>query len=235
MFIPIGDDIERDAAPIPFTTIVVLGVCLAVFGYQVNLTPELYERFFYSFGLVPSALFYDAPLPAGAAVIPAELTLVTSMFAHGDVMHFIGNMIFLWVFGLGVEEATGHMRFAAFYLLCGLAAAFGQALAEPNSMLPMIGASGAISGVMGAYFLVYPYRRVRVLYFLLVRAGVFTLPALVVIGFWIAMQMWSMLTAEPGAGGVAWTAHVGGFVAGMLLIPFFKRSGVRIFDTRVPT
>ncbi len=236
MFIPVGDDIEREVAPIPFSTIVFFGVCMTVFGYQFSLEPELYNRFFHSFGLVPAALFYDTRLPAGTAVIPPELTLVTSMFVHGDFMHFIGNMIYLWVFGISVEEATGHFRFVVFYMLCGLAAGICQALVDPNSLVPSVGASGAISGILGAYILVYPYQRVRILFFLGYRFAIFHLPALVVIGLWIVMQLWSMMSADPTAqgGGVAWTAHVGGFAAGMILIVFFKRSGVKLFNTHVP-
>ena len=234
MFIPVGDDVERDYAPIPFSTLFFLGVCLAVFGYHDTLPQELYNRFFFSFGLVPTVLFHDARMSAGTAVIPAELTLVTSIFVHFDLMHLIGNMLFLWVFGISVENATGHFRFVLLFLLCGIGAGIGQALVDPYSVIPGVGASGAVSGILGAYILVYPYQRIRILYFLGYRGGSFYMSALVGIGLWIAMQMWSMITTDPTAqvGGVAWTAHVGGFTAGMILIVILRRRGVRLFDTR---
>ena len=234
MFIPVGDDVERTVVPIPFSTLFFLGVCLAVFGYHDTLAQELYSRFFYSFGLVPVVLFYDATMPAGVAVIPAELTLVTSVFVHGDIMHLAGNMLYLWVFGISVEEATGHFRFVLLFLLCGIGAGIGQALIDPYSAIPGVGASGAVSGILGAYILVYPFRRIRILYFLGYRGGVLHMPVLIGIGLWIAVQMWSMMTADPTAqGGVAWTAHVGGFATGMILIVMLRRRGVKLFDTNV--
>ncbi len=233
MFLPIGDNVERDAAPFQFSTIIMFGLCLTVFGWQFSLKdPQIYFDAITTFGLIPAAILGDYQLPAHLALIPPELTLFTSMFIHGDILHFAGNMLFLWAFGSSVEEATGHIRFVVLYLLCGLGAGIGQALVDPSSTIPMVGASGAISGVMGAYLLVYPFVKVRVLVFLGIRAAIVHVPALVVIGLWITLQVWEMIAAtESGQqGGVAWTAHVGGFVTGMLLIMVLRRQGVKLFD-----
>ena len=145
--------------------------------------------------------------------MPAELTLLTSMFLHGGFMHLAGNMLYLWVFGNNIEDVCGHVRFVAVLLLCGLAAAFAQALPDPASEIPMIGASGAISGVLGAYLLLFPHARVRAL----VPLGfVFftTIPAGWLLGFWFVFQLLSGFGSSPTEGGVAFWAHVGGFVAG---------------------
>ena len=152
--------------------------------------------------------------------------LITSMFLHGSWMHLIGNMWFLWLFGNNVEDSMGRVRFIVFYILCGLAAAFGQIMASPNSAIPMVGASGAISGVMGGYLLLYP--RVRV-FAILPLGFIFTtiaVPAWVMLGYWFLLQFISGLAdfASEQGGGVAFWAHIGGFVAGLLLIKFFSRS-----------
>ena len=234
MFIPVGDDVERYAAPIPFSTIFFIVVSITVFVYHDSLEQELYNRFFFSFGLTPEVLFFDGRLSAATAVIPAELTPVTSIFVHYDLMLLLGNMLYLWVFGPSVEEATGHFRFALLFLLCGVAGGICQALVDPHSAIPGFGTSGAVSGVLGAYILIYSYQRIRILYYLGYRGGVLHLPAFLGIGAWVCIQIWSMMTADPTVepGGVAWTAHVGGFAAGMILIVIFKRRGVKLFESR---
>jgi membrane associated rhomboid family serine protease len=138
-------------------------------------------------------------------------------------------MLYLWIFGNNVEDAMGHGRFVLFYVLCGLAAAFAQALPNPDSEIPMVGASGAISGVLGAYLLLYPHARVLVLIPLGFVAQMVRLPALWVLGLWFLMQLLSSAMTDPDRGGVAFGAHIGGFVAGMLLIPLFKHRSVRLF------
>jgi membrane associated rhomboid family serine protease len=168
-------------------------------------------------------LFTDASLPAELVRVPAAMTLLTSMFLHGGVMHLAGNMLYLWVFGNNIEDACGHVRFALFYLLCGLAAAFAQALPDPASEIPMIGASGAISGVLGAYLLLFPHARVYTLvplglvFFTTIKAGW-------LLGFWFVFQLLSGIGSDPAQGGVAFWAHIGGFVAGMALIWPFRES-----------
>ena len=186
-------------------------------------------------GLIPGELTLSLPVgtrfPMGDGLVcttdpgPQPLHLITSMFLHGSWMHLLGNMWFLWLFGNNVEDSMGRLRFVVFYLICGLAAAVGQVLASPDSAIPMVGASGAISGVMGGYLVLYP--RVRV--FTLVILGFFftsvALPAWVMLGYWFLIQFVSGLVAFGGdKGGVAFWAHVGGFIAGVVLIKLFTRS-----------
>jgi membrane associated rhomboid family serine protease len=180
--------------------------------------------------VIPSVLFGEKRLSPELALVPPELTILTSMFLHGGWMHLIGNMLYLWVFGNNVEDSMGHLRFLVFYALCGAAAVFAQALPNPASTIPMIGASGAISGVLGAYLLLYPHSRVLVGIPLGFVIHTMRLPALWVLGFWFVLQIVNTLLAGKAQGGVAWGAHIGGFVAGMALLPLFKRRGVRLFQ-----
>jgi membrane associated rhomboid family serine protease len=145
-------------------------------------------------------------------------------------MHLAGNMLYLWIFGNNVEDAMGHTRFVMFYLLCGLAAALAQAVPNPGSTVPMIGASGAISGVLGAYLLLHPHARVLTLIPLGFYVRFIYLPAWVLLGLWFVLQVVSSLLVAEERGGVAWGAHIGGFVAGLVLIPLFKRRDVRLFE-----
>jgi membrane associated rhomboid family serine protease len=224
--IPVGDDNPSEITPV--VTIGVIAICVAVFLWQLTLGPEGLIRALYGLGMTPAVLFGTSELPPEIAMIPAPLTLLTSMFMHGGWLHLIGNMLYLWVFGNNVEDAMGSRRFMVFYLLSGIAAALMQAWSEPSAQIPMVGASGAVSGVLGAYLLLYPHARVD----LLVPPGfiTFRLPASVVIGIWIAMQLLSSMAAQPGEGGTAWFAHIGGFFIGMVLILFFKRREVRLFQ-----
>jgi len=232
MFLPIGDDIEREAAPFPFLTMLLVFGCVAAFGWELSLPPETAWDQILPFTMIPAVVFGYEQLPWDQMLIPPEFTMVTSMFMHGGWEHLIGNMIFLWVFGSSIEEATGHFRFPVLYLLCGLAASFGHILIDPTSSTPTLGASGAISGIMGAYLLVYPFNRIKVLMFAL-SFVVIRVPALLWIGGWIVWQCVEIWTAAAApqpeeAGGVAWTAHVAGFVAGMFLIAFLRRPGVKL-------
>jgi rhomboid family protein len=225
--IPLHDDNPTETTPV-----VTIGIILAatlVFIYQLSLGPVAGQRFVYQYGAIPAILFGHASLPPEVMALPASMSLITSIFLHGGFLHLIGNMWFLWIFGDNVEEAMGHVRFVLFFLICGVIAAMSHALADPGSAAPMIGASGAISGVLGAYLLLYPRARVMVL----VPFGFFFwrmyLPAAFMLGFWFLLQLVSG-TASVGGGGVAWFAHVGGFLAGMLLIGFFKHRSVRFFN-----
>ncbi len=150
-------------------------------------------------------------------------TLVTSMFLHGSWMHLIGNMWFLWIFGNNVEDSMGHARYLFFYMICGLVASFAHIASEPASAIPTVGASGAISGVLGGYFLLYPRARVKTLIFLLIFVTVRNLPAALFLGLWFLVQIVSSMAPGGGAGGVAFWAHIGGFVAGVVLIKLFER------------
>jgi membrane associated rhomboid family serine protease len=184
-------------------------------------------------GLIPGRLF--GSIPPGAIIqlgprvscevgtFPAWATVFTSMFLHGGWMHLLGNMLFLWVFGNNIEDSTGRWRFIVFYVACGLAAGLTQAFLEPRSRLPMVGASGAISGVMGAYIVLHPRARVHLLIFLGIWATTIRVPAYLMLGYWFLLQL---LGGLPGLGkelgGTAFLAHVGGFVAGVVLIMVFR-------------
>jgi membrane associated rhomboid family serine protease len=226
--IPLHDDNPTRIRPL--VTIVAIAVCVLVFLWQMSLGGEGGQRAVYSLGVIPAVLFDRAELPAEMAWIPAEATIFTSMFLHGGIMHLVGNMLYLWIFGNNIEDSMGHVRFAIFYLLCGIAAALGQAWMHPDSQIPMIGASGAISGVLGAYLLLFPHARVLTVVPLGLYSQMIRLPALLVLGFWFVMQIFSSAAAGGGdQGGVAWFAHIGGFVAGMVLIPVFKYRDVPLF------
>ena len=201
---------------------------MLVFLWQMSLGNQGSQAVVYSLGVVPAVLLDKVQLPAEMVLVPAGLTVFTSMFLHGSLMHLAGNMLYLWIFGNNVEDAMGHVRFVIFYLLCGVAAVSGQVLQNPASEVPMIGASGAISGVLGAYLLLYPHARVLVLIPLGFYARMIYLPAGWVLGFWFVIQIVSSLTADPNGAGVAWFAHIGGFIAGMALTPFFKYKRVSL-------
>ena len=225
--IPLRDDNPTERPPV--FTVLLIAACVLVFLWQLSLG-KAQQRAILALGVIPSVLFGEKQLSPELALVPPELTILTSMFLHGGWMHLIGNILYLWVFGNNVEDAMGHLRFLVFYVLCGAAAVFAQALPNPASTIPMIGASGAISGVLGAYLLLYPHARVLVgipLGFVIHTAR---LPALWVLGFWFVLQVVNTLLAAKGQGGVAWGAHLGGFVAGMALLPLFRRRGVRLFQ-----
>ena len=217
--IPISDDNPASRTPIVNWTILI--ACIAVFFWQFSFTGPEAEATIRSLGFTPRD-FLSRGFGAGAETGP-WLTLVTSMFLHGGFMHLGGNMLYLWIFGNNVEDALGHARYVVFYLICGVAAALAQAVAEPQTGIPMVGASGAISGVLGAYVLIYPRARITVI----IPLGVLLYPTKIssvyVVGFWFILQLASAALAEPGAPGVAWLAHVGGFVAGILLTPLLSQ------------
>lgn len=225
--IPLRDNLPTRSKPV--VTIAFIGACIVIFLWQISLGERGFQVAVYSLGVIPATLLGNETLPPEFIRLPPSLTVFSSMFLHGGWMHLIGNMLYLWIFGNNVEDSMGHGRFIIFYLLCGVAAALVQAVPNPDSVIPMIGASGAISGVLGAYLLLHPRAHVLVL----VPLGFFTqlvhLPAMLVLGLWFLLQLVSQAFADPQAGGVAFGAHIGGFVAGMILIPFFKRRDVRFF------
>jgi membrane associated rhomboid family serine protease len=215
--IPLRDDNPTTIPPV--VTIGIIVLCSLVFLWQQSLSQEAGTIAVYAYGVVPTVLFGNDSLPPDIARIPPELSIVTSMFMHGGWMHIIGNMLYLWIFGNNIEDRLGHVRFVLFYLLCGAAAALAQSLANTHSEVPMIGASGAIAGVLGAYLVLFPRAHVLVL----IPLGFFTqlmrLPALLVLGFWFVLQFIQGALMAPGeGGGVAYWAHIGGFVAGIVLI-----------------
>lgn len=222
--LPLKDDNPTQRTP--FVSYTVLALCVAVFLWQASLGPREGQLVVYALGMIPAVVFGDAALPAQVEMVSPLATLVTSMFLHGGWMHLIGNMLYLWIFADNVEDAMGHSRFIVFYLVCGLAAAVAQAGLDPSSEVPMVGASGAISGVLGAYLLLHPKAHVLVLIPLGFLTQLVHLPAGLVLALWFGWQLLQQLMAQGGGGGVAFMAHIGGFVAGMLLIGLFKRPRV---------
>ncbi len=218
--IPLKDNIPTRQLPV--VTLVIIGINAYVFLKEFLLSPLASQRFIFYYGLIPCGLTGACEVVGRA--FSSEVTLLTSMFVHAGFFHFAGNMLYLWIFGNNVEDSMGKIRFAIFYLLSGLGAALAQILVSPSSRVPMVGASGAISGVLGAYLLLFPHARVLTL----IPLGFFTqvaeIPAMIVLGFWIVVQLFNgLLTFNFKGGGVAWFAHIGGFAAGMLLIGMFKR------------
>jgi membrane associated rhomboid family serine protease len=202
-----------------------------IFLYQVSLGPRQGQQFIYEYGAIPAVVFGFKSLPGYLAAIPPRLSLFTSMFLHGGWLHLIGNMWYLWIFGDNIEEAMGHLRYVAFYLICGMIASVSHVLSNPESILPSIGASGAISGVLAAYLMLFPRARVLVL----IPLGFFTrllyIPAGFVLGFWFVLQLLSgSMSGGQDGGGVAFWAHIGGFIAGLLLVGIFKKREVRFFN-----
>jgi membrane associated rhomboid family serine protease len=224
--IPLRDDNPSGTPQI--VTIVFIVMCVLVFLWQLSFGAQGGQRIVYALGVVPASLLGQGQLPAELSLVPPWMTVFTSMFMHGGWMHLIGNMLYLWIFGDNVEDSMGHGRFVVFYLLCGIAAVLAQAVPDPSSTIPMVGASGAISGVLGAYLLLYPHARVLVA----IPFGFFLhtmrIPAGLVLVLWFGLQLFSSAMAQPGQGGVAFRAHIGGFVAGMILIPIFKQRRVRL-------
>jgi membrane associated rhomboid family serine protease len=227
--IPLRDD--NPSTIKPAVTIAFVVLCVLVFLWQFALGPAQGQRIIYSLGVIPAVLLGLRDLPSDLALVPPAMTMLTSMFMHGGWMHLIGNMLYLWIFGDNVEDSMGHARFAVFYVLCGLAAVFSQALPEPGSTIPMVGASGAISGVLGAYLLLFPHARVLVAIPFGFILHTTRIPAGLVLVLWFGLQLLSNLMTQTGVGGVAFRAHIGGFIAGMVLIPFFKH---RRFRLRAP-
>ncbi len=187
--------------------------------------PENPGRVSYAFGAIPHFLLTFKTVQP----IHPAMTVFSSMFMHGSILHLGSNMLYLWIFGNNIEDRLGYGRFIIFYLFCGVVAAYSHALADPVSMIPMIGASGAVSGILGAYLLLFPFARVHTLIFFFIFIRVVRLPAIAIIGFWIVIQFLNGIASKgaPGHGGVAWFAHIGGFAIGLLAIKFFLMTKTR--------
>ncbi len=225
--IPLRDDNPTTIRPL--VTVGLIVACILIFLWQSSLGVGQGAAV-YALGVIPAVLFGQAQLAPELGWVTPVLTPMTSMFLHGGIFHLLGNMLYLWIFGNNIEDAMGHGRFVVFYLLCGIAAVFSQALPDTSSVIPMIGASGAISGVLGAYLLLYPRARVLVLIPLGFFLHTMRLKAGLVLAIWFLIQIFSSLSAGDGPG-VAWHAHIGGFVAGIILLPIFKRRDVRWFQS----
>ena len=224
--LPLKDDNPTHIQPM--VTWALMAASVLAFLWQVSLPEDEAGRAVVALGAIPAVVFQRVALPDHIAMLPPALellTVVTSMFLHGGWAHLLGNMLYLWIFGDNVEDAMGHGRFVVFYLICGIVAVLVNAVPDPSSTIPTVGASGAISGVLGAYVLLYP--RARVLVWPGILWFTFRLPAWLVLGFWFGMQVLNL--AGGGAGNVAWWAHIGGMVCGAALIPFFKYRHVGLF------
>ncbi|MEJ5348641.1 MAG: rhomboid family intramembrane serine protease [Desulfosoma sp.] len=217
----------RDANPsrrFPAVTYGIIGICVLAFFYELALGPSL-RVWIYHYGIVP--VRYTHPqVAARFSLLEQAIPFLTTMFLHGGWMHLIGNMWILHIFGDNVESALGHGRYLFFYLLCGLAASLFHIITNPASSVPTIGASGAIAGVMGAYFLLYPRARVLTLVPIFFYFSIVELPAYVFLGVWFVMQFFSgtfsLMGSGTQVGGVAWWAHIGGFLAGMVFLKVFR-------------
>lgn len=228
---PIGDDNSGNHRT-PFVNYAIIAINVAVFLLLQQLGGN--DAFTYAFSLVPKEILSGSDLTGLVTVrddfgkalgeirhyespLPVYFNFLSSMFMHGSIMHIVGNMMFLWVFGDNLENLLGHFRYAVFYLFCGLAAAIAQIAMEPWSVIPMLGASGAISGVLGGYLLMFPRNPVRAIILNMLT----TVPAFVALGLWIAYQMVVGYLSPSGVGGVAYAAHIGGFFAGLFSVRIF--------------
>jgi membrane associated rhomboid family serine protease len=227
---PIGDD-DSDRTIQPIVNYAFIGINILVFVLLQGLGSN--DAFSYAFSLVPKevttgvditgvqiirdSLGNTGEIKHYATPLPVYFNFLSSMFMHGSIAHIFGNMLFLWIFGDNLENLLGHIRYAIFYIVCGIAAALAQIIMGPDSIIPMLGASGAISGVLGGYILLFPQRQVRAIIFNFLT----TVPAFVAIGIWIVYQLIVGYMTDPGTGGVAYAAHIGGFIAGVVLIKLF--------------
>jgi membrane associated rhomboid family serine protease len=219
---PIRDHNPSGRKPIVTFALIAINVIIFVrFNLMLGESPAL-NLFFAEWGMVPARISYGDGL----------YTLVSSQFMHGGFMHIIGNMLFLWIFGDNIEDEMGHVGFLLFYLVCGVLAALSQWVVDPDSLIPTIGASGAIAGVMGGYLLLYPKAKVDVLLILIVFFRIFPIPAWIMLGLWFALQLFNGIASDPDLGGVAYWAHAGGFVFGFILtIPvFIARGGFKFWS-----
>lgn len=226
MFVPLHDENTLKSIRFQFVTLAIIVINIAIYLLEAT---RLEDVAIASFAIIPSELFDTSlfPLPTEAVVpaFPERLTLLSYMFFHGDILHLAGNMLFLWVFGDNVEDALGHVKFLFFYLACGVAGGLLHAWVEPTSGVPLIGASGAVAGVIAAYLMLHP--RVRV-WVLALKAIPLRISAAFALGIWILIQV--VMVFLPQVGPTAWWAHIGGLLAGAVLVVFLRRPGVPLFD-----
>ena len=217
--IPLKDDNPTYSTPI--ITYFIIGICVIVFFLEISSPNYKSGAIFYSWGVIPASLIHNLQLPDEVYRVPPTITLFTSMFMHGGFMHLIGNMLYMWIFADNIEDNLGPTKFLIFYLLAGIGAAMTQVLMDTQSQIPMVGASGAIGGVLGAYLINHPNARVLVLIPFGFFSQLIKIRALYVLGFWFILQFIS------SGGGVAYAAHIGGFVSGMILILFFNKKKIK--------
>jgi rhomboid family protein len=223
--VPLYDD--NPAVRAPLATHLLIGLCIGAFLWQLQQNPHLVPL---RYGMIPAALFGTAPVPRAWQALPPWATIFTSMFLHGGWLHLIGNLVFLWIFGNKTEAALGRGRYLVLYFASGVVAALAQAAANPYSQVPMIGASGAIAGVLGAYLLLYPRANVHTFVWIVIFFRIVTLPAWLLLGLWFGMQLIGGLAPGHDAGGVAVWAHVAGFIAGIFLLVVLRPQGLRLLQ-----
>jgi len=219
--IPLKDDNPTSSKPI--VTYFIIAICVFVFISQLGSQSYKTGQLFYSYGLIPSVLMGHDKLPMDLYVIPAYVTVFSSMFMHGGFMHLIGNMLYMWIFADNIEDNLGRINFIIFYLVSGIGAALSQVLMDTHSQIPMVGASGAIGGVLGAYLINHPHARVLVLIPFGFFSQLIKIRAIYVLGFWFILQFINSSMSSSQGGGVAYAAHIGGFLTGMILILFFNK------------
>ncbi len=237
MLLPIQD--ENPTYSKPVITVALLSANVMVFVYQMILGPAGEQLFIFGTAVIPYELTHYVDrttfaIPSTryaypAALLPFPLTLFSAMFTHGGFMHLGGNMLYLWIFGNNIEDAMGHGRFFIFYMVTGLGATMVHVLSGPNSTIPMIGASGAIAGILGAYFVLYPKAKIKTFVVLIIFIQIIYVPAVFILGFWFLRQIIGI-----GSDDIAWYAHIGGFLVGMFLVRRFERPRSRriIIDPR---
>jgi membrane associated rhomboid family serine protease len=214
--IPLKDDIPR--ATFPFITIAIILINIIVFVYQLSIGDWGERLFIVRAGAIPYEISHLRDLHP-PNLVPIPFTIFTALFIHGGIAHLAGNMIYLWIFGDNIEDKLGHLRFLLFYLIAGMIATLAHVLLAPASHTPMIGASGAIAGILGAYLILFPRATVSTLIFLFIFIDIVKIPALVFLVLWFAFQLMS----SGHGGNIAWYAHIGGFIAGVILIKLFMR------------
>jgi membrane associated rhomboid family serine protease len=230
MFIPLHDAVELKYIRVQYVTISIIALNISVWLFTAIASPEAVEHASLGLGFIPAVIFDYAILDPSLVIVPDDATFITYAFLHMDFWHLASNMLFLWVFGDNVEDALGHLKFLIFYLLCAAAGAALHGFVAPSAEGPLIGASGAISGVVAAYFLLHP--RVRVWVLVLFRIPL-PLPAFIPLALWIVQQF--VMLALDMDGMVSWGAHVGGIIAGAVLVLVMRRSGVPLFDREIVT
>jgi membrane associated rhomboid family serine protease len=223
--VPLSDDNPTVRPPI--VTYFLIGMCSGAFLWQLGHDERV---ILYTYGMIPAELFGIWRPTRSYQVVTPWAKVLTSMFLHGGWFHLLGNMLYLWIFGNNVEDVLGRTRYVFLYISCGIVAALAQALSNPYSHVPMVGASGAIAGILGAYLLLHPIANVRCFVWIVIFFRIVNVPAWMMLGLWFAMQLVSGLMATPGRPGVAFWAHVGGFVTGLLLVAVVRPSGVLLLQ-----
>ena len=231
-FLPLFDNNPTLMRPV--ITWLIIMLCFVAFVWQITLDQTVAHNIIYQLGFIPAVFFTYVELPENMTLVPECMTIFTSMFLHGGWLHIASNMLYLWIFGDNIEAAMGRYKFILFYFLCGSAAAMAQALLDPTSTVPMIGASGGVAGVLGAYLILHPKAAIRCFFLVLIFFRFINLPAWLVLGIWIGGQFVAIPRAFTDGSSVAYMAHIGGFFAGMALIPFFKNRHIMLLDRGNP-